>query len=57
MSVVEFVAWSGISRSTAYELIGTGQLPAVRVGRRVLIPRRGAEVFLAKRLQASTRAR
>lgn len=29
----------GISRSTAYECIRTGELPSVKFGRRVLVPR------------------
>ena len=31
----------GISRSLAYELVALGEIPSIRLGRRVLVPRRG----------------
>ena len=40
LSVEEAANLLGISRSTAYECVRTGELPAVNFGRRVLIPRR-----------------
>jgi len=42
----------GISRSTLYELITVGDLKAVKVGRRTLIPHDELERYLAK-LKAS----
>jgi excisionase family DNA binding protein len=35
-----------VSRSFAYELITQGELPALRLGRRVLVPRAALEVFI-----------
>jgi excisionase family DNA binding protein len=35
-----------LGRNTVYELVRQGRLPAVRVGRRLLIPKRGVERFL-----------
>jgi excisionase family DNA binding protein len=36
--VEEFARICGISRSHAYELAARGEVPALRLGRRVLIP-------------------
>jgi excisionase family DNA binding protein len=36
----------GLSRSTVKQLVSSGRLPAVRVGRRVLIPAAEIERFL-----------
>jgi excisionase family DNA binding protein len=36
----------GISRGLAYELVNRGELPAVRLGRRLVIPRRALEQLL-----------
>ena len=38
----------GISRNFAYELVKRGQLPSVRLGKRLLIPRVALEKMLAK---------
>ncbi|MGH9222316.1 MAG: helix-turn-helix domain-containing protein [Acidimicrobiales bacterium] len=43
LSVTEAAAWLGISRTLAYELVARGELPSLRLGRRVLIPRRPLE--------------
>lgn len=40
----------GLGRSTTYELLRSGELPSIRVGRRVLIPLAALEGFIAKRL-------
>jgi excisionase family DNA binding protein len=37
----------GISRSLAYELVARGELPSVRLGRRIVIPIRAIEELLA----------
>jgi excisionase family DNA binding protein len=39
-SVTEAAEVLGISRTLAYELVARGELPHVRFGRRVLVPRR-----------------
>ncbi len=46
VTVPEAAAILGISRSFAYELIGRGELPVVRFGRRVVVPRRALETLL-----------
>jgi excisionase family DNA binding protein len=39
MTVDEAAAELGISRGTAYECARTGQIPTIRLGRRLLVPR------------------
>lgn len=38
-TVPEAAALLGISRNTTYEAIRTGQIPAIRIGRRLVISR------------------
>ena len=38
----------GLGRDTAYQLVREGRLRAVRVGRRVLVPRAELEAFIAR---------
>jgi excisionase family DNA binding protein len=40
LSVEEAAAALGISRALAYELVGRGELPCLRLGRRIVVPRR-----------------
>jgi excisionase family DNA binding protein len=46
VTVPEAAEILGISRSFAYELIGRGELPVVRFGRRAVVPRRALEALL-----------
>jgi excisionase family DNA binding protein len=39
MSVGEAAKILGLSRSTAYEAVDTGEIPSIRIGRRILISR------------------
>lgn len=41
----------GLSRSTVYELIKSGEIKVIKVGTRTLIPRGELEVFIAARLE------
>ena len=45
-SVSEVKKLLGISRGLAYEAIRTGQIPSIRFGRRILVPRFGLEQLL-----------
>lgn len=45
-TVEEVAALLGIARGVAYESVRTGQIPATRVGRRWLIPRRRFHAWL-----------
>ena len=38
-SVPESGELLGISRASAYQAVRTGQIPSIRVGRRILVPR------------------
>jgi excisionase family DNA binding protein len=38
----------GISRAHAYELVARGELPHVRLGRRLVVPKRAIEALLAR---------
>ena len=45
-SVSETAALLGISRAHAYELARCGTLPAIRLGRRIVVPRRALDRML-----------
>jgi excisionase family DNA binding protein len=38
----------GLSRNTAYALAKSGELPTVRLGRRLLVPRQALDALLSK---------
>ena len=46
VSVTEAARLLGIGRTLAYDLVTRGELPAVRLGRRVLIPRHAIDRLL-----------
>lgn len=46
VSVDEAAVLLGISRGLAYEAVRTGQIPSVKVGRRILIARTALEDWL-----------
>jgi excisionase family DNA binding protein len=48
LSVEEAGALLGISRDLAYDLVAIGQLPSVRLGRRLVVPRRALEETLGR---------
>ena len=48
LSVDEVARQLGIGRNAAYAAVRAGQIPAVRVGRRWLVPRRALEVLLGE---------
>ncbi len=52
LTIVEVAALLGISRALAYELVKRGELPSLRLGRRVVVPRKALEAFV----EAATRA-
>lgn len=49
MTVEEAARELNIGRTYAYELCRTGELPTLKIGRRVLVPRAGLEAFIAER--------
>jgi len=46
MTVHEFSSWARVGRTKIYELIGSGELPAIKVGRRTYIRTAEAEAWL-----------
>jgi len=48
LTVPEAAEKLGISRNFAYELVKRGQLPVIRFGKRLLIPRVALEKMLEK---------
>ena len=52
LSVEEAGALLGISRDLAYDLVASRQLPSVRLGRRLVVPRRALEEALERSLEA-----
>ena len=46
VTVTEAAHVLGVSRSTAYELVHAGTLPALRLGRRIVVPTRALEELL-----------
>ena len=47
LSVAEAAELLGVSRALTYELVKRGELPSVRLGRRIVVPRRAVEQLLA----------
>ena len=52
LSVEEAGALLGISRDLAYDLVASRQLPSVRLGGRLVVPRRALEEALERLLEA-----
>jgi excisionase family DNA binding protein len=48
-TVTEAAVLLGVSRNAAYEAIRRGEIPAIRIGRRILIPRSRLDDFLESR--------
>ena len=46
MSITEAADYLGISRNSAYEAARRGELPILRIGRRILVSRRGLDRML-----------
>ena len=41
-----------IGRNQAYEAVASGQLPSIRIGKRILVPRVALEQMLAQKVAA-----
>jgi excisionase family DNA binding protein len=48
ISVGEAAKLLGLSRASAYEAVHTGQLPSIRFGKRIIIPRAALEKVLVE---------
>jgi excisionase family DNA binding protein len=47
MSVEEAAIVLGISRTFAYEAVARGEIPCIRIGRRILIPKMALEKMVS----------
>ena len=47
-SVIEMAELLGIGRSKAYELVRSGTVPSLRLGKRIVIPKLALSRFLAE---------
>lgn len=56
LTVPEVAVLLGISRTHAYELAARGEIPALRLGRRIVVPRRGLERLLDGEEQSDSAA-
>ena len=54
VSVPRAARMLGISRAAAYELAHRGELPVLRLGRRILVPRVGLERLIARAVDRAT---
>lgn len=52
LTVTEAAELLGISKGSAYEAARNGQIPTIRIGRRLIVPRVAFERMLAKAGQA-----
>jgi len=48
LTVEEAARLLGISRALAYQLVARDEIPSVRLGRRLLVPRRALDALLAQ---------
>jgi len=48
MTVTEAARFLGISRGKAYEAAARGEIPTLKIGRRILVPRAALERLLAQ---------
>ena len=53
LTVTEAAALLGISRALAYQLVARGEIPAVHLGRRIVVPRQALEALLATATEQS----
>ena len=48
MTVIEAAKELGISKGSAYEAARTGEIPTIRIGRRLIVPRVAFDKMLAQ---------
>ena len=46
LTVEEAAELLGVSRALGYELVARGEIPSLRLGRRIVVPRRAIEAML-----------
>ena len=55
LTVSEVADLVGISRSLAYQLVARGEIPFLRFGRRIVIPREAVDSLLASTIGSDVR--
>jgi excisionase family DNA binding protein len=50
-TVKQSAKFIGVSDKSAYEAVRRGEIPSIRIGRRILVPRQALEDMLAGRAQ------
>jgi excisionase family DNA binding protein len=55
MTVEEAAAVLGISRGLAYQAARDGSIPTIRIGRRLVVPRRALEKLLERAIPSDIR--
>ena len=53
LTVTEAAGLLGISRALAYQLVARGEIPAVHLGRRIVVPRQALDALLAAATEES----
>ena len=48
LTVKEAAKALGISRGLAYEMVKTGEIPSIRLGKRILVPQRALQLLLER---------
>lgn len=54
LTISQTARFLGIGRNTAYEAARRGELPCLRIGKRILVPKQALEQRLASTLRSST---
>ena len=54
LSVEDAARLLGISRTLAYEAVARGELPSVRLGKRIVVPRRALDELLEAAVTRTT---
>ena len=54
LTVSEAAEVLGISRSLAYELVARHEIPAIRLGRRIVVPRQAIKELLVSAMPADS---
>lgn len=57
VTVMEAAAILGISKPFAYALVGRGELPVLRLGKKLVVPRRALDQMLEQGHSATREAR
>ena len=54
LSVDEAAALLGVSRDLVYDLVASGEIPSLRLGRRIVVPRHALEQVINSAIRPTT---